>query len=56
MKKFSEHSKKGGEIMFWVETFLSGMEQIFKIHFKEPHHDISRRFLNHISEFKVTEV
>lgn len=52
---FDEHSRKAQEIMFWVETFLSGMEYIFKIHFKVPHHDIARRFLNHITEFKATE-
>jgi gentisate 1,2-dioxygenase len=45
--KFNEHDNKGKDIMFWIETFLSGMEQLFKIHFREPHHDIARQLLNH---------
>jgi len=53
MKEFNEHGRKANEIMFWIETFLSGMEQIFKIHFRQPHHDIARRFLNEIREFKA---
>lgn len=50
-KKFNEYDNKAEDIVFWIETFLSGIEQIFKIHFREPHHDIARRFLNHITEF-----
>jgi len=50
-RKFNEFDNMANDIMFWTETFLSGMEQIFKIHFKEPHHDIARRLLNHITEF-----
>ena len=57
MLEFDEYDTKASDIMFLVEAYLSLMERILNIHFREPHHDIARRFLNEIREFEAnTEV
>lgn len=52
---FDEHSEKGQEIIKAVEIYLGAVALEFNVSFKDPHHDIARRFLNEIEEFKATE-
>lgn len=55
MERFNELSEKAREIMNWFEMNLDYTELRFGITFKEPHHDIARRFLNEIVEFEPAE-
>lgn len=52
MKTFNEHSKKGQEIMDWFEMSVNKAAAWHEFELKEPLHDIARRFLNEIVEFK----
>lgn len=52
MITFNEFGKKGKNIMARFEVILEEMAYDFGISFKSPKHDISRRFLNEINEFK----
>ena len=52
MEKFNEHSEKARQIMGYFEIFLVGTSVKHKVDFKEPYHDIARRFLNEIVEFE----
>jgi len=57
VEKFNEYSETGREIMVHMEIFLISMSVKHSVHFKEPYHDIARRFLNEIREFEaLTEV
>ncbi len=49
---FDEHSDEAVQIMYWFENMLEWSETEFKIHYDDPLHDIARRFLNEIIEFK----
>lgn len=49
---FTEESKKAQEIARWFEWFLDIAENKFSITYTWPKHDIARRFLNEIVEFK----
>lgn len=51
-KTFNEFDKTGQMITTLINTAMEITEIMFKVHFKEPRHDIARRFLNHIREFK----
>ena len=55
MEKFDEYSKLGQDIMNWWEMNLDYTEMRFSVTFKDPHHDIARRFLNEIVEFEPAE-
>lgn len=55
MKSFNEHSEKGQEIASFMEMVLIGLTQNYEVTLKEPAHDIARRFLNEIMEFKPLE-
>ena len=48
---FDEYDEKGRDIMSGFEHCLEELEIVFDISFKEPPHDIARRFLNEIVEF-----
>jgi hypothetical protein len=52
---FNEHSDEAVEIMEEIEETLGYMEFYFLVSFKEPYHDIARRFLNEIVEFEPLE-
>lgn len=52
---FDEHSEKAQDLMLYIEIFLSEQATKYKITFKSPYHDMSRRFLNEIIEFKPGE-
>jgi len=57
MDKFNEYDKKGQEIMRFMEMVLVGLTQNYEVSLKDPAHDVARRFLNEIIEFKaLTEV
>jgi len=57
MKTFNEFDDKGRRIIKRFELFLDEIRYDFGIKFKSPGHDIARRFLNEIIEFKpVKEV
>ncbi len=49
---FHEYSKQGSEIMEWYEQVLDIISNSFDVTYKSPPHDIARRFLNEIVEFK----
>jgi len=48
---FDEFDDRGRGIRFEIERFLVGLEVDLNISFKDPIHDIARRFLNEIVEF-----
>lgn len=52
---FDEHSEKAQSIMTWYEDALHWFAEFHNISFKDPPHDIARRFLNEIVEFKSVE-
>ena len=52
---FNEYSEQVSEIIGYLEIFCMGTETRFGVKFKEPHHDIARRFLNEIVEFEPME-
>lgn len=57
MEKFNECDEKARDIMLYVEIFLISTATKHKVSFKNPYHDITRRFLNEIKEFEaLTEV
>jgi hypothetical protein len=51
-EKFTEFDKTGRGILTLVNTAMEITEIMFNVHFRQPRHDIARRFLNHICEFK----
>lgn len=53
MINFDENSELGKRIMKSFEISLWQMELFYKIKFKDPFPDISRRLLNEINEFKA---
>ena len=55
MKQFNEHDETGLDILDTFEIFLLALSLNFKISFAAPYHDIARRFLNEINEFKPIE-
>ena len=55
METFDEHSEKAREIIGEFEIMLEELEFYTLISFKDPYHDIARRFLNEIKEFKPTQ-
>ena len=52
MKEFDENSNKAQELMFDVEAFLLEIISNYIVTLKSPRHDVARRFLNEINEFK----
>ena len=55
MERFDEFSEKASEIMGWFERALSWIEKTYDVNYKDPRHDLARRFLNEIMEFKPLE-
>ena len=55
MKHFNEYDKFGVVILELVEAALLLLSLDLDITFKSPRHDIARRFLNEINEFKPIE-
>lgn len=53
--KFTEYDADGKEIQNIIETMLFGIERMYAINYRSPHHDIARRFLNEISEFEASK-
>ena len=49
---FSEYMFPASNIIGVFDTMLITLEREHGIHFKDPHYDIVRRFLNEIVEFK----
>jgi hypothetical protein len=49
---FDEYSEKGAEIQRFIDHVLVGLSAGFNVKLKEPSHDIARRFLNEIVEFR----
>ena len=54
-KEFNEFDKTGQMVQNLILTAIEIIEGIFDLHFKQPRHDIARRFLNEIYEFKPLE-
>lgn len=52
---FNEHSEKAKELLYHFEYRLRELALIHKISYKEPLHDIARRFLNEIKEFSLED-
>lgn len=52
MKSFDEYSEKGQALINWFEMNMDYTEMRFSVTFSSPRHDIARRFLNEIAEFK----
>ncbi len=50
---FNEHSEKAKDVMEDFEDLIIGLGLKYELHFKDPDHDIARRFLNEIVEFKT---
>lgn len=54
---FDEHTEKAREIEMWFERFIGQVELLSGIHYINPKHDIARRFMNEIEEYRpVREV
>jgi hypothetical protein len=53
---FHEHDVIGKEIALVFEKHLAKVELVFGITFRTPLHDIARRLLNEIVEFKALDV
>lgn len=49
---FDEHSEKAQKIMLAFIELMEEIEHGANVSFKDPIHDIARRFLNEIIEFK----
>lgn len=52
---FDENSEKAQKIELAFLELLEEMEEYANVSFKDPLHDITRRFLNEIKEFKPLE-
>ena len=52
MEPFNEFSDEAKEIRRKFIVMLGEMEYDLAISFKEPYHDIARRFLNEVVEFE----
>ena len=52
---FDELSEEAKDIISLFEMFLAFVKGRHDVHFKEPAHDIARRFLNEIEEFEAVE-
>jgi len=55
MAKFNEHDEIGNMTQVIFIEMLLKVERLCGVHYKEPKHDIARRFLNEIQEFKALE-
>ena len=55
MESFNEFDKTGQGISTLINTAMEIAEIMFNVHFRQPRHDIARRFLNEITEFKPLE-
>jgi hypothetical protein len=55
MRTFDEHSGRARLIMDWFEMVVGKGSAWHNFELKEPLHDISRRFLNEIEEFKPSK-
>jgi len=55
MQKFNECDEIGNMARVIFIEMLLKVERPCGIHYKEPKHDIARRFLNEIQEFKALE-
>lgn len=53
MDTFDEYSAKALYVMEDVEDLMTTLTMRYEVHFKDPHHDIARRFLNEIVGFKA---
>ena len=53
--KFNEHDEQGQYIQRFLEITMKVVEVGNKVHFRNPHHDIARRFLNEIEEFEALD-
>lgn len=52
---FRETDETGNLIRVVFTAALLKIERLCDIHYKDPKHDIARRFLNEIVEFKAEE-
>lgn len=52
---FDEIDDKGRDIRKFIEMFLVSLTLNYEVTLKEPAHDVARRFLNEIVEFKTIE-
>ena len=52
---FDEIDDKGRDIRKFIEMFLVVLMLNYEVTLKEPAHDVARRFLNEIVEFKTIE-
>ena len=48
---FDEYDDKAQDIMWEFEIMLNMLKRKFEVKFKDPPHDMARRFLNEIVEF-----
>lgn len=52
---FDQYDEKAQAIMGRFEWFLKFLQLEFGVSFKDPPHDMARRFLNEIEEFNPIE-
>lgn len=55
MEKFNEYSGIANVIITRLEVLMVDLELMYGVSFKDPRHDVSRRFLNEIVEFEPLE-
>jgi len=55
MERFNEFSERAAFVMEDFQDLLTTLTMRYEVHFKDPHHDVARRFLNEIMEFKPLE-
>lgn len=54
-EKFDEYSDKAQEIMGRFEAYLGALRRVYNLSYKDPTHDMARRFLNEIEEFEALD-
>ena len=55
MERFDEFSDEAQVLIAWFESSLELGRGLYNITYKDPIHDIARRFLNEIVEFEAME-
>ena len=55
MERFNEHEWPASNIVEDFDNLLIRLEREHGLHFKDPRHDVARRFLNEIVEFEAME-
>ena len=51
-----EHSERATDIHFYLDNSLRQVAETWEFTWKTPTHDLARRLMNHIMEFKQAEL